>query len=81
MHETPRPTDATNAPLTIERVVREMTAAELEQAGIAADYWPGGPTYYCDGRELDPHERVLLPAVDPVPHCNRGRTFIAPEEN
>jgi len=39
------------------------------------------PTYSRDGQELDPHERVLLPAADPVPHYNRGRTFIAPKEN
>ncbi|MFD8263601.1 hypothetical protein ACFV19_32985 [Streptomyces griseoluteus] len=38
------------------------------------------PTYYDDdGRELDPHERVLLPATDPVPHYNRGRTYIPPQ--
>lgn len=36
------------------------------------------PAYYRDGCELDPHERVLLPAADPVPHYNRGRTYIAP---
>jgi hypothetical protein len=39
---------------------------------------PDGPTYSRDGEEMDPHERVLLPAVDPVPHYNRGRTYIEP---
>lgn len=39
---------------------------------------PDGPTYSRDGEELDPHERVLLPAPDPVPHYNRGRTYIEP---
>ena len=38
------------------------------------------PTYHHDatGREMDPDERVLLPAVDPVPHYDRGRAFIQP---
>ncbi|MFE4658131.1 hypothetical protein ACFRFJ_15780 [Streptomyces hydrogenans] len=36
------------------------------------------PTYSRDGIELDRHERVLLPATDPVPHYNRGRTYIKP---
>jgi len=36
------------------------------------------PTYSRDGVELDAIERVLLPTIDPVPHYNRGRTYIAP---
>ncbi|MDL5205099.1 hypothetical protein [Streptomyces sp. ALI-76-A] len=36
------------------------------------------PTYSRDGEELDVHERVMLPAADPVPHYNRGRTYIEP---
>lgn len=43
-----------------------------------AKYETDAPTYYRDGCELDPHERVLLPASDPVPHYSRGRTFIEP---
>jgi hypothetical protein len=31
-----------------------------------------------DGQELHPGERILLPAPDPVPHYNRGRTYIEP---
>ncbi len=40
------------------------------------------PTYHHDatGREMDPDERVLLSAIDPVPHYNRGRTYIEPAE-
>lgn len=81
-----------------EYIVSEMTAEQLEQAGIEAD-WYGDPgdvatgaefadwqaqnetaeaTYHRDGQELDPHERVLIGAVDPVPHYNRGRTYIEP---
>ncbi|CAH9419520.1 hypothetical protein SGL43_06575 [Streptomyces globisporus] len=48
-----------------EHIVREMTEAQLNRAGIQADYWHGGPTYYRDGRELNPCEKVLLPAVAP----------------
>lgn len=37
------------------------------------------PDYYdADGNELDPHRRFLLPAHDPIPHYNRGRTHIEP---
>lgn len=37
------------------------------------------PTYYDKaGREMSPNERVILPAADPVPHYNRGRTYIEP---
>lgn len=39
---------------------------------------PEGPAYSQDGEELDGHERVMLPAVDPVPHYNRGRTYVEP---
>ncbi|RSN13770.1 hypothetical protein DMH25_08255 [Streptomyces sp. WAC 01325] len=39
---------------------------------------PEGPAYSRDGEELDGHERVLLPADDPVPHYNRGRRYIEP---
>lgn len=58
-----------NLPAATEHVVREMTAAQLQQAGIQADYW-GGATYYRDGRELDPCERVLLPAETDTPKGN-----------
>ncbi|MCI3153202.1 hypothetical protein ELQ39_15825 [Streptomyces sp. GB4-14] len=44
-----------------------------------ADHERDAPTYYDrDGNEVDPHSRVLLPASDPVPHYNRGRTYIEP---
>lgn len=39
---------------------------------------PDGPVYYRDGEELDPHQFVMVPADDPVPHYNRGRTYIEP---
>lgn len=40
---------------------------------------PEGPKYSSrEGREMDPHERMLLPTADPVPHYNRGRTRVEP---
>jgi hypothetical protein len=32
-----------------------------------------------DGNEHQGDERALFPAKDPVPHYNRGRTYIAPK--
>jgi hypothetical protein len=54
--------------------------------GIAADdlnEWKAeheqdGPTYYRDGQEVDADEVVMFPVADPVPHYNRGRTYIEP---
>lgn len=28
--------------------------------------------------DIEPDERILIPCADPLPHYNRGRTFIAP---
>ncbi|MCX4681663.1 hypothetical protein OG413_41415 [Streptomyces sp. NBC_01433] len=39
---------------------------------------PDGPVYHQDGSELEPTHRVLVPAGDPIPHYQRGRTYIAP---
>lgn len=38
------------------------------------------PTYHQvrTGREMEGRERVILPGGDPVPHYNRGRTYIEP---
>lgn len=49
-------------------------------ASEGADCWP--EVTYTDeaaGREMDPHERVLIPVQDPVPHYNRGRAYIEPQ--
>lgn len=38
------------------------------------------PTYYDDNdNELDRHTRVVVPVPDPIPHYNRGRTFVPPD--
>lgn len=83
-----------------EHIVNEMTAEQLEAAGITEDEYDEPvpedlgpfdlaewreehakeqPDYHdAYGREMDPGERVLLPTSDPVPHYNRGRTYIEP---
>lgn len=57
---------------------KELTEAEL--AEWRAQHEQDRPEYYRigDGEEVDPNTRVLLPAPDPVPHYNRGRTHIQP---
>lgn len=60
----------------------EETPAGLGPEDLAewkADHEKNAPTYYDrNGNELDPHQRVLLPVADPIPHYNRGRTRIEP---
>ncbi|WP_060887646.1 hypothetical protein [Streptomyces caniscabiei] len=57
---------------------KELTEAEL--AEWRAQYEQDRPDYYGigDGEEVDPHTRVLLAVPDPVPHYNRGRTYLPP---
>ena len=37
-----------------------------------------GPRYFRDGQELQDDDVVVLPGIDPVPHYNRGRAYVAP---
>ncbi|MEU8926994.1 hypothetical protein AB0D10_39765 [Kitasatospora sp. NPDC048545] len=67
------------------REVGELTDAQLAAAGVQAethdeDSTTSGESRYSDrdGQELQPHDWVLLPGTDPVPHYNRGRTRITP---
>jgi hypothetical protein len=68
-----------------EHIVWEMTESQMYAAGVLVEGdgpdGPGPETRYHsahDGREVDPHERVMLPVADPVPHYDRGRTYIEP---
>jgi hypothetical protein len=68
-----------------EHILNEMTDSQLYAAGIKAtgddENGPTAETRYHrvkDGAELDGSEHVLLPTADPVPHYNRGRTYIEP---
>jgi hypothetical protein len=35
--------------------------------------------YDADGNELDRDSRVVIPMPDPIPHYNRGRTYLPPD--
>lgn len=60
-----------------EPVPEDLGPSDLNE--WRAEHEKDAPTYYDrDGREMDPHERVLMPAADPVPHYNRGRARVEP---
>lgn len=68
-----------------EHILNEMTESQLYAAGIEVEgddeCGPTAETRYHrreDGAELDGHHRVLLRTADPVPHYNRGRTYLPP---
>ncbi|TGZ14705.1 hypothetical protein DV517_61880 [Streptomyces sp. S816] len=63
----------------------DMTESQLYAVGIDVEGddedGPGTETRYhrrSDGAELQHHDRAFVPGPDPVPHYNRGRTYIAP---
>lgn len=59
----------------------DLTDEQMEQLGVerSGDDNEDGPTFHDSlGDEHDGWESVLLPVADPVPHYNRGRTFIEP---
>ncbi|MFF3928195.1 hypothetical protein [Streptomyces hirsutus] len=80
--------EMTEAQLKAAGITEDWYAGEKPPEGLASDElteWQNqheqlSPDYYdADGNELDEHSRVLLPAADPVPHYNRGRTYIEPK--
>lgn len=58
----------------------ELTPDELDAAGITRLFGADRFTYEDrDGRDREGHEHVFVPTgADPVPHYNRGRTYVAP---
>lgn len=57
----------------------ELTGAEMTALNIVED--DDGLYLDHDGTEHQGHDHVLVPlGEDPVPHYNRGRTFVAPNE-
>lgn len=67
-----------------EHILDEMTRSQMYAAGIdlEGDDDPSAKTVYHrleDGVELDGSHRILLRTPDPVPHYNRGRTYIEPQ--
>ena len=70
-----------------DRYLYDLTDAELAQVGFTDEIVENGgecETHYHhkDGWTVDPNEapsyHVVLPKPDPVPHYNRGRTFVEP---
>lgn len=65
----------------------DLYGGEVPPAGLNGDalaewqekHETAEPAYSRNGVELDAVERVLVPTIDPVPHYNRGRTYIAPK--
>lgn len=65
--------------------VNECTPEQLKAAGVTCstddpDYPDDSDIVYYDaaGNEMGPADRVFVAGSDPVPHYNRGRTYIAP---
>lgn len=46
-----------------------------------AEHEADSPRYFRDGSEVDGDDEVLIPVPDPVPHYQRGRTYIEPRLN
>lgn len=65
-----------------ESTYADLTATERKAAGVTREHAPEGDDGYVyydqDGTEHDGQERVLVPAGNPIPHYDRGRTFIGP---
>jgi hypothetical protein len=80
--------EMTEAELAEAGIEADWYGGETPPEGLTADEFAewraqheqDRPEYYRigDGEELDPHSRVLLAVPDPVPHYNRGRTYIEP---
>ncbi|MFD7868021.1 hypothetical protein [Streptomyces sp. NPDC059783] len=65
--------------------LNDMTDSQLYTAGVTvegdSEDGPGPETRYhriSDGAEMHGSEYGFIPSADPVPHYNRGRTYIAP---
>lgn len=88
----PMVTQAYKVEAAVEREVAELTDTELAAAGITVEQLTCGEDHdhddECDlgvtytempeGRVMEPWERALIPAPDPVPPYNRGRAHVPP---
>jgi hypothetical protein len=78
--------EMTDLQLRMARITVDRYGGETPPDGLAGEAlleWEEQhekePTYSDEyGYEVDPHERVLIPTTDPVPHYNRGRTRLEP---
>ncbi|WP_051757133.1 hypothetical protein [Kitasatospora purpeofusca] len=67
----------------VERDAWLLDDDQARAAGVAVvESEPGGfLRYFRDGRELGLDETVPVPVADPVPHYDRGRTYIRPADH
>ncbi|MFD3638253.1 hypothetical protein [Streptomyces griseus] len=82
--------ELTEAEQTAHGVVEDWYRGETPPAGLseadlhewqAAHEDPDGPQYFHDGSEVSGDDQMLIPVPDPVPHYQRGRTYIKPHLN
>lgn len=59
----------------VEREASRLCELDRRLTGVT---YEDGQFHDEDGREVPPWARVLVPREDPVPHYDRGRTFIPP---
>lgn len=55
-------------------LVEDLSEADCEATGVTVVHSEESTTYYSrEGDELDPQQRVPVPARDPIPHYRHGR--------
>lgn len=55
-------------------MVEDLSDADCEATGVTVVHSEEATTYYSrEGDELDPQQRVPVPARDPIPHYRHGR--------
>jgi hypothetical protein len=55
-------------------MVEDLSEADREATGVIVSHSEEATTFYSrDGDELDPQQRVPVPARDPIPHYRHGR--------
>jgi|SRR5580704_3077701 hypothetical protein len=52
-----------------------------EWDGVSDREWRERVYYLKGGQEVQGYHEVAIPAADPVPHYNRGRTYLTPDED
>lgn len=59
----------------------DLGEEDLRRLGVQRSEEDDGDRYFdARGDEHGGYDRVLVPTNDPVPHYDRGRTFVAPRE-
>lgn len=64
-----------------EATYNELDPDDMARLGVQRSEEAGGDVYFDGGDEHEPYERVMVPiGADPIPHYNRGRTYLPPGE-